>query len=160
MLYLEGKEHLDFCTDIMDASLREALSNDVRIQAIVKDLETDSTQINPKTARRTLERVKRLNDLKIYNTDIRVDNFVNCRLVDFGRAWTEPYDILEAMDRKYAKEAKTWTKDLLNFKEMIEDEEMKTTLKVFVFSRRHLRSRGKRQEPTSGDPEHQRKRPK
>ncbi|KAK7740850.1 hypothetical protein SLS62_010995 [Diatrype stigma] len=160
-LYLEEKEHLDFCTDIIDTSLREVLGNDVRIRAIVKDLETDRTQINSKTVRRTLERVKRLNDLKIYNTDIRADNFVNCRLVDFGRAWTEPYDVLEFMDTKYPKEAYTWRmKDFLNFKEMIEDEEIKTTLKVFVFSRRQLRSRGKPQEPHSESSKHRRKRNK
>ncbi|RYP52149.1 hypothetical protein DL769_010720 [Monosporascus sp. CRB-8-3] len=136
------KMGLDLCSDVIDDDLRQALGQDVRIRAIVKDLEVDRRGLNSKNIHETFRRVTRLNYLKIYNNDIRAENFMNCRLVDFGRAWTEPHAILKAMDEVGARTRRR--KDRVNFDEMIEDEGIKTTLKALLVPgpEYQLRSRG------------------
>jgi hypothetical protein len=89
---------LDFGTEVLDAKLRRALDGGGRVRAIVKDVAPLPTSVNSRNVRAALRRVRKLNELQIYNRDIRAENFIGGKLVDFGLLWTEPHIILDALE--------------------------------------------------------------
>ncbi|PCD21389.1 hypothetical protein AU210_016354 [Fusarium oxysporum f. sp. radicis-cucumerinum] len=100
----------------------------LRVRAIVKDIGSSNSGVTSTTARRILGRVVSMNKEGIYNMDIRIDNFRDGKLVDFGSSWTEPHALLDfcpphaALERKMA--------DRVMFEQMAEDEEIKTRGKL------------------------------
>lgn len=69
----------------LDHKLHEALRGDTRVRAIVKHLERNPKELDAGNIRRELKSMLLLNNtLKIYNRDIKADNFIGYRLVDFG----------------------------------------------------------------------------
>lgn len=124
---LEGMG-LDLGTDILDEELRQALDGGGRVRAIVKDLAPKQITVNSRNVRAALRKVKKLNDLKIYNRDIRAENFNGGNLVDFGSSWTEPHIILDALNKEDADDFRL--EDLVMFDDMIEEEEIKTRPKL------------------------------
>ncbi|KAI3321482.1 kinetochore Sim4 complex subunit FTA2-domain-containing protein [Xylariaceae sp. AK1471] len=140
MSRLGREEGIDLCTNIIDKDLRWALGGDLRARAIVKDLETDDIGLNKDNIGRAWRNVRLLNSLKIYNRDVRAENFMNRRIVDFGSSWTEPHIILDSVDIDEAREQRL--SDYAKFDEMTEKGGIKTTLKTPT-SRHNLRPRQK-----------------
>ncbi|KAF2973058.1 hypothetical protein GQX73_g618 [Xylaria multiplex] len=138
--WLEKEEGINVCTDIIDRDLRRALGEDLRTRAIVKDLETDNVGLKKANIGRAWRNVSLLNSLKIYNRDVGADNFMNCRIVDFGSSWTEPHAILDAADTDEAREQRL--SDCSKFDEMTEKKGIKTRTKTPT-SRHNLRPRKK-----------------
>lgn len=122
------KDGYDFNTHLLHDELLEALGDD-RVRAIVKDLEVDNRGLDSKNIRKAFDRVHSLNEMKIYNRDVRAVNFKNCLLVDFGLSWTEPHKILEALGKDGIRETKLKYRKM--YDQMIADEEIKTRFKAF-----------------------------
>ncbi|KAJ8131279.1 hypothetical protein O1611_g2345 [Lasiodiplodia mahajangana] len=123
------KRGCDFGSDFLHDKIRGASGGNGRVRAIVKDLEPDTGPLDAKNIRTAFARVCTVNKLGIYHRDVRAQNFVNCRLVDFGTSWTEPHEIFTALgDWEIKQERLT---DVVMFQEMIDDERIKTRLKVF-----------------------------
>ncbi|KAI1418993.1 kinetochore Sim4 complex subunit FTA2-domain-containing protein [Xylaria sp. FL1777] len=139
------KEGIDLDHELLDHELREALGGDTRVRAIVKQLEKSPVGVHAGNIRRAWRSVCLLNNsLKIYNMDIKADNFIGYRLVDFGSSWTEPHKFLEFLEEARPKMAKAnRLKDKVNFEDMIEEEEIPTRLRVLGGSKHQLRSKGK-----------------
>lgn len=137
-------EGIDLGHQLLDQELREALDGDTRVRAIVKRFEKNTAPIHAGNIRKAWRGVRLLNDrLKIYNMDIKADNFIGSRLVDFGSSWTEPHKLLDYFDKEWEKMAKaTRWRDRVNFENMIEEDEIPTRLKVLAGSEHQLRSKG------------------
>ncbi|TGJ78287.1 hypothetical protein E0Z10_g10477 [Xylaria hypoxylon] len=131
----------------LDREVREALEGDTRVRAIVKHLDESPGSLHAGNIGRAWKSVSILNNsLKIYNMDIKADNFIGFRLVDFGSSWTEPHEILRYLDKVSKDIAKDKRgRHTQNFNDMIEEEEINTRLRVVPTSRYQLRSRGKAQ---------------
>ncbi|PHH91535.1 hypothetical protein CDD83_81 [Cordyceps sp. RAO-2017] len=97
------------------------------VRAIVKELASPESGVEAWSLRRILRDIRLLNQLKIYNRDIRKDNFRDEKLVDFGSSWTEPHCILEA-DKDEA--AETTVEDLVKFDEMVDMEALKSDVRA------------------------------
>ncbi|KAI0096277.1 kinetochore Sim4 complex subunit FTA2-domain-containing protein [Nemania sp. FL0031] len=138
MRWLEKERGVDLCAGVIDKDLKLALGGDLRARAIVKDLETGDKGLNRNNIWRAWRNVSLQNSLNIYNRDVRVENFMNCRIVDFGSSWTEPHVILDSVDADEAREQRL--SDCSKFDEMTEEEGIKTSLKTPT-SRHNLRSR-------------------
>lgn len=119
---------LDLGTEVLDDKLRRALDGGGRVRAILKDLAPSQTSVNSKNVREALWRVRKLNELKIYNRDIRAENFRCGKLVDFGSSWTEPHIILNALEPDDIEDSKL--EDLVMFDDMMEEEGIKTRPKL------------------------------
>ncbi|KAG8160868.1 hypothetical protein KVR01_009132 [Diaporthe batatas] len=119
---------LDLGMNVLDEKLRQALEGGGRVRAIVKDLAPSRTSVNSRNVRAALETVRKLNELQIYNRDIRAENFVGGKLVDFGSSWTEPHIILDALEPDEAEDSRL--EDLVMFDDMIEEEGIKTRPQV------------------------------
>lgn len=138
---------LDLGTEVLDEKLRRALDGGGRVRAIVKDLAPSRTSVTSRNVRAALWRVRKLNELEIYNRDIRAENFVGGRLVDFGSSWTEPHMILNALEPDDIEDSRL--EDLVMFDDMIEEEGIKTRPKLQalnnseVGNQRNLRPRQK-----------------
>lgn len=122
------KMGLDLRTDVLDENLLRALEGGGRVRAIVKDLALAQTSVNSKNVRAALDRVRKLNELKIYDRDIRAENFVGGKLVDFGSSWTEPHIILDALEPDDIEDSRL--EDMVMFDDMIEEEGIKTKPKL------------------------------
>lgn len=86
-------------------------------RAIVKEFVQGDTGVTPRKMQSILRRIRRLNRIKVYNGDIKPDNFINGLMVDFGSAKTEPFCVFETMD---ARMADGWRKvDLVCFDDMV-----------------------------------------
>lgn len=135
---------LDLEYRVMDDKLRQAMGGDTRVRAIVKTLDKNPRKVDAQNVEKEWQRVFLLNHcLKIYDMDIRADNFIDYRLVDFGSSWTEPHLLLKYLEDTNPKAAKAKrSKDRANFQDMIEEEENPTKLQVIPTSRHQLRSRG------------------
>ncbi|GAW18342.1 hypothetical protein ANO14919_078170 [Xylariales sp. No.14919] len=131
MMWLEHEKGIDLRTDLIDEDLRRALGGDLRARAIVKDLESGDSGLNKGNIGRAWRNVSLQNSLKIYNRDVREENFMNGRIVDFGSSWTEPHAILDSADAKDVDEAREQRlRDCSGFDEMTEKGGIKTTLKT------------------------------
>ncbi|KAI1874930.1 uncharacterized protein JN550_002359 [Neoarthrinium moseri] len=122
------KKGIIFNSKIIDKDLRKAIGQDTPLRAIVKELAPEESGIGKAGLTKVLMDIRSLNSIKIYNRDIRAENFRGRRLVDFGRAWTEPHCILNALDDAEARDTKL--EDLVMFDEMIEDEGVGTKLRA------------------------------
>ena len=98
------------------------------IRAIVKELASQDSGVNPKSLNKILRDIKKLNKLEIYNRDIRIDNFKDGKLVDFGSSWTEPHCFMHSADKEQPKETRLG--DLVMFDDMIELEGFETDVRA------------------------------
>ncbi|KAK5637439.1 hypothetical protein RRF57_013154 [Xylaria bambusicola] len=143
MNFLERQEGVDLCTNVIDKNLRRALGGNLRARAIVKDLEIDNLRLQKKNIDRAWRNVSLLNSLGVYTQDIRTENFMNCRVIDFGSSWTEPHAILDKADEIDTDEASVQRlSDCVLFDEMAEQEGIETTKKTPT-SQHNLRPRKK-----------------
>jgi hypothetical protein len=111
-----------------DNAYRQKMEGKFPARAIVKELIDQYSGVDAKNVGKILKNIRCLNGLKIYNRDIRSDNFSHGLLLDFGSAWTEPNCILNALDRGDAEE---WKRvDLVMFDDMVEDEGIRTYVRA------------------------------
>ncbi|KAF2971659.1 hypothetical protein GQX73_g1889 [Xylaria multiplex] len=135
----------DLRSDLIDSEVREALGGDTRVRAIVKHVHEGPKSLHAGNIRRAWANVRLLNNsLKIYNMDIKANNFIGFRLVDFGSSWTEPHAILQYLeDKEGGVPAKYVTgNDKRHFDDMIAKEQIPTRLKATHRPRYQLRSQG------------------
>ncbi|TGJ78959.1 hypothetical protein E0Z10_g9804 [Xylaria hypoxylon] len=138
------RESIDLNHQLLDRELREALGGDIRVRAIVKEFEKGPSKIHAGNIRRAWRSVYLINSLKLYNMDIKADNFIGHKLVDFGTSWTEPHKLLDYLEESGNFIAGSFRfKDKANFEDMIEEEEIPTRLRVLETSEYQLRSKGK-----------------
>ncbi|KAJ8115218.1 hypothetical protein ONZ43_g4717 [Nemania bipapillata] len=90
-------------------------------RAIVKDFEPRPSGLNSKNIRPALRRLKRLNELQVYNGDIRGDNFRGGYLVDFGTSQTEPHRLFDSLDPNTAEGKKM--EDMIMFDEAVKEDQ-------------------------------------
>lgn len=88
----------------------------------MKDLASPSSGVETKKLRTILARIKALNKHKIYNRDIRLENFRDGKIVDFGTSWTEPHALLNALDEEAANGFRL--ADKVQFDRMVKNEEI------------------------------------
>lgn len=104
---------------------------DGHVRAIVKDLAPPKSGVDASSLPKILRDIRWLQKLKIYNRDIRAENFRSDKLVDFGSALTEPHCILSAFDRTNKEEARdTRLEDLVMFDDMVKEEGIETEVRA------------------------------
>ncbi|KAI8648849.1 hypothetical protein NCS56_01500900 [Fusarium sp. Ph1] len=69
--------------------------------------------------------------------DIRLDNYRDGKLVDFGSSWTGPHILLDARDEEAADESRL--ADRTKFSQMVENEKIPDPKKIIIAI--HLRNR-------------------
>ncbi|RFU28936.1 hypothetical protein B7463_g7382, partial [Scytalidium lignicola] len=109
-----------------------------RARAIVKDLASSETGVNEKSLRKILRDITMLNRQQIYNMDIRLDNYRDGQIVDFGSSWTEPHSLLNALDDREAYDSKL--ADRVMFDQMVRDEDIPNPKNILAMHRMTLRS--------------------
>lgn len=101
------------------------------MRAIVKDLALPDLGVNASSLLGILRDIRWLKKLYINNRDIRVKNFMNSQLMDFGSAMTELHCILNAFDKNNKKEAiDARLEDLIMFDDMVTEEGIKTEIRA------------------------------
>ncbi|KAI0406994.1 kinetochore Sim4 complex subunit FTA2-domain-containing protein [Xylaria palmicola] len=126
----------------LNKELRPSLFNTNLVRAIVKDFEPRPSGPNSKNVRQALRRLKRLNEIKVYNGDIRGDNFKGGYLVDFGTSQTEPHCLLDALKKTHSDARKEV--DMVMFDEAVIEDNVKTTARALLDRRQQPPRKGKR----------------
>ncbi|KAK7431589.1 hypothetical protein QQZ08_001807 [Neonectria magnoliae] len=125
--------------DKVDHNYQRSTVGGYRVRAIVKDLASAGSGVNGQSLRRILEDIVKLNSLRIYNMDIRLDNYRDGKLVDFGASWTEPHILLDELDDETATEYRIV--DRAMFDRMVKDEGIANPKRIVALHRMKLRSR-------------------
>ncbi|KAJ2989909.1 hypothetical protein NUW58_g3224 [Xylaria curta] len=89
------KEGIDLGWELLNRERREMLGGDTRICAIVKQLEKPTVRFHSGNGRRAWSSVCLLNNSKIYNMNIKAENFVVHQLVGFSSSWAELHKLLD-----------------------------------------------------------------
>lgn len=106
-------------------------------RAILKEHAPGESSIDDESADQVLRDIRQLNKAKVYNKDIRVEDFKNAKLLDFGSAWTEPHCILDCLDKAHKRDAKDErVEDLVQFDQMVEDNDIETRAKAMKTKRK------------------------
>ncbi|KAF4461992.1 hypothetical protein FALBO_11199 [Fusarium albosuccineum] len=106
----------------VDLEYQRATPGGYSPRAIVKDLASTDPGVNRANQSRILSNLVRLNSQKVFNMDIRLDNYRDGKLVDFGSSWTEPHILLDALDDEAADESRL--ADRTKFCQMLENEKI------------------------------------
>ncbi|CAM1505186.1 Fc.00g108230.m01.CDS01 [Cosmosporella sp. VM-42] len=130
---------IDLELDKVDLEYQRASVGGCRARAIVKDLASTDPGVNEKSLMKILRGITTLNRLQIYNMDIRLDNYRDGRIVDFGSSWTEPHGPLNGQHARAALGSRLT--DRVMFDDMVRDEEIPNPKKVVAMHRMNLRSR-------------------
>lgn len=117
----------------------DIIPSDLPVRAILKEFIPGEGSGVEKGIGRALQRIRLLNKQKIYNRDIRADNFKDGRLVDFGSSLTEPHAILDAMSEWEASGEREG--DLVRFDQMIEQENLRTHIRAMPSVKFRMRLR-------------------
>ncbi|KAF4957054.1 hypothetical protein FGADI_3469 [Fusarium gaditjirri] len=136
------KRNIDLGLDSVDIDYQKSTIGGLRARAIVKGVASSKSGITSTSMRKILGKVVSMNKAGIYNMDIRIDNFRDGRLVDFGSSWTEPHALLDSLSHEAATESKL--ADRVMFDQMIEDEELENGGEVKAIHHMQLRSQIKR----------------
>ena len=121
----------DFAEEQLDHALARRTIGTYQVRAIVKSLASRESGVSLDGLGGILRDIRLLNKLKIYNRDIRIENFKDGRLVDFGSSLTEPNCLLEAFDREDKDEARdTRLQDLVLFDNMVEEQDITTSVRA------------------------------
>lgn len=115
-----------------DSESRESTEEPAPIRAIVKKLARPISGVTVRRQGKILVDIETLNMLKIYNRDVRAENFRDGLLVDFGFSFTEPNIFLEDYDE--ARLRGLYLHDRGMFEDMLNDE--KINIKVDIFGER------------------------
>ncbi|KAI8710492.1 hypothetical protein NCS52_01566300 [Fusarium sp. LHS14.1] len=123
----------------VDPEYQRATPGGYRPRAIVKDLASADPGVNQDNLYQILGDIVRLNSQRVFNMDIRLDNYRDGKLVDFGSSWTEPHILLDALDEEAADESRS--ADRTKFSQMLEDEKIPNPKKIRAVHRMRLRPR-------------------
>ncbi|KAF5724950.1 hypothetical protein FMUND_315 [Fusarium mundagurra] len=74
----------------------------LRTRAIVKDVVSSKSGNTSTNMSKILGKVVSMNKAGIYRMDIRIDNFRDGRLIDFGSRWTESHALLDSLSYEAA----------------------------------------------------------
>ncbi|KAI0545829.1 kinetochore Sim4 complex subunit FTA2-domain-containing protein [Xylaria curta] len=113
---------IDLGIEILNDELRQIVGGGGKPRAIVKDFEIagpDLEKQTPQQIRRSFRSIWQLNQLGIYNRDVRAENFRNGWLVDFDTSYTLPHDIYSTLPP--FEVAATRGGDEAKFDEMLEE---------------------------------------
>lgn len=113
---------IDLELDTVDPVYQNATIGGRRAQAIVKDVASPGSGVNRGSLQKVLSGISMLNGQRIYNMDIRLGNYRDGKIVDFGSSWTAPHALLDALDDRGARVSKL--ADRVMFDEMVRDEEI------------------------------------
>lgn len=91
-----------------------------RARALVKSLASGEPGVNGKTINNVLHDIMMLNYRGVYNMDIRLDNFRDSKLVEFGSSRTDPHIFFEKSSDVNADADRV--ADRTMFDEMVEEE--------------------------------------
>lgn len=121
----KGFKNLKFKWDWNRPDEEYRLSVDKRqpFRAIVKDFVPTDIHFTMKMVSRMRRDLSRLRKLGIYTRDIRKENYVGGKLVDFSSSWTVPHIMLMGEFRDAADVNEDLDLELDLFNEMVEDEE-------------------------------------
>ncbi|KFA55694.1 hypothetical protein S40293_05243 [Stachybotrys chartarum IBT 40293] len=129
-----------------DSESQESTGEQAPIRAIVKKLARPISGVTVRRQGKILVDIGTLNMLKIYNRDVRAENFRDGLLVDFGFSFTEPNIFLEDYDEESLRGLHL--EDRRMFKDMLNEE--KIDIKVDIFGeRRQYSTRGTDRELTA-----------
>ncbi|KAJ2986733.1 hypothetical protein NUW58_g4888 [Xylaria curta] len=112
----------DLGAETLDSKLFPIVGGAGKPRAIIKDFEIAGPDVDkqtPQQIRKSFRRVWLLNQLGIYNRDVRAENFRNGWLVDFDTSYTLPHDIYNALSPFEAEE--TRADDTAKFEDMLEE---------------------------------------
>ncbi|KFA71811.1 hypothetical protein S40288_09917 [Stachybotrys chartarum IBT 40288] len=115
-----------------DSESQESTGEQAPIRAIVKKLARPISGVTVRRQGKILVDIGTLNMLKIYNRDVRAENFRDGLLVDFGFSFTEPNIFLEDYDEESLRGLHL--EDRRMFKDMLNEE--KIDIKVDIFGER------------------------
>lgn len=90
-------------------------------RAIVKELVLDSVPFTAAMVPQMLRDFKRLRRIFIYVRDVRADNYLGGKLVDFSSAWTAPHILVSSYLRSWNAINSDLTWDLEQFDAMVKD---------------------------------------
>ncbi|KAM5341755.1 hypothetical protein ACJ41O_014786 [Fusarium nematophilum] len=130
--------NIDLELDNVDPDYQRSTIGGFRPRAIVKDLASADTGVDEKRLKKVLLGIIALNRHRIYNMDIRLDNYRDDKIVDFGSSWTEPHILLDALDSEAAYDSRL--ADRVMFDEMVEEEEIPNPRKLIAVHPMKLRS--------------------
>ncbi|KAI8710796.1 hypothetical protein NCS52_01539600 [Fusarium sp. LHS14.1] len=131
--------NIDLEVDQVDPDYQRATPGGYKPRAIVKDLASADPGINQDNLKQIIGDILRLNSQRIFNMDIRLDNYRDGKLVDFGSSWTEPHILLDALDEEAADESRS--SDRARFSQMLEDEKIPNSQKIMPVHCMRLRAR-------------------
>ena len=99
-------------------------------RAIVKELVTDSTPFTGKMIKQMLKDLMDLRNMYVYVRDVRADNYLGGKLVDFSSSWTAPHVLVSTYvrDEDVIELDLRW--DLEQFDDMVKDAGIKTSLRA------------------------------
>jgi len=126
---LRGR-NIDLEADQVDPEYQRSSPGGYRPRAIVKDLASADPGVNQDNLYQILRDIVRLNSQRVFNMDIRLDNYRDGKLVDFGSSWTEPHILLDALDEEAADESRL--ADRTKFSQMVEDEKIPNPKKIII----------------------------
>ncbi|EXK76883.1 hypothetical protein FOQG_18388 [Fusarium oxysporum f. sp. raphani 54005] len=133
---------IDLGLEEIDLDYQKSTIGGLRARAIVKEIASSDSGVNSKSIRKILSKVTTLNKAGIYNMDIRIDNFRDGKIVDFGSSWTEPHALLDSLSQDAALESKI--ADRVMFDQMVEEEEIENLGEVKALHPMRLRSQSVR----------------
>ncbi|SCO92376.1 uncharacterized protein FRV6_16504 [Fusarium oxysporum] len=133
---------IDLGLEDIDLDYQKSTIGGLRARAIVKEIASSDSGVNSKSIRKILSKVITLNKAGIYNMDIRIDNFRDGKIVDFGSSWTEPHALLDSLSQDAALESKI--ADRVMFDQMVEEEEIENLGEVKALHPMRLRSQSVR----------------
>ncbi|KAI1198648.1 kinetochore Sim4 complex subunit FTA2-domain-containing protein [Nemania serpens] len=136
------KDGVDLGSRTISKELRPPSFDTNLVRAIVKDFEPRPSGLNSNNVRQALRRLKRLNEIQVYNRDIRGENFRGGYLIDFGSSQTEPHCLLDTLNEDEAEAKKE--EDMIMFDEAVIEDKVKTTVRAFLERRRQPPRKGKR----------------
>lgn len=114
-------------------------------RAIVKELARSKKRLTRVAQMR--EDLLALHDMRIYVQDIREDNYINGKLVDFSHSWTDPHMMLDPKIRSQERINDDIEGDLLTFDRMLEEAGIRSRLKALPGSNEPGRLRSKITKP-------------
>ncbi|CAG9948838.1 unnamed protein product [Clonostachys rosea f. rosea IK726] len=94
--YLDDNGY-ELWSSIIDPSYQEKTIEGFRYRAIVKDLASSGPGVTGDNLGKVFNRTVAMNQHKIVNCDIRLDNFRDGKIVDFGNSFTSPHIIMDSL---------------------------------------------------------------
>jgi hypothetical protein len=98
----------------------DSSANREPLRAIVKKLGVGGTGVTARRQAKLCRDLQQLHKLRIFNRDVRADNYQDGLLVDFGSSITEPHIIFDAFEQH--NKDYVYSMDVGQYKGMLDDE--------------------------------------